>query len=479
MTRSIKKITTAAALLLGGLAITAATGWWAPHQVQHATDLQQPSVKNIAPATVQLAQATEPCAQVHQPKLPEPFFVPQAPKRTGFYVVKRGTKAIPAYFEQSADFLAAGQMDNGAWPSTMLEYAPEAMNFDKNQPDVGSTSVCALALTRNGSNLHSGRHRQHVRKALNFLLETTENAPDSLAAIGAPLQSELAANYFGGGAGYAAVTQPQIKLGTLVDAPLMIRFFAGVLPMAEGDTALQGRIQAAMQVCVDKIFMGQQKDGSIKGGTWAGELQSGLALSALEQAKASGCEVDKQKFNKLRRFTGHLITTDGKAFSGSSAGVPLYALACSQRSHAATAQLALAELAAYAPDSLLETSNEVLEAQLVQSGLIAPVAKNRVLALKKYLSFTKLLNDPTVLQGYGNNGGEEYISFMLMSESAQVAGGHNWDAWHGRMQAFLEKTHNPDGTFSGYHCITSPTFVTAMAMLLLTADHDETLAARP
>ena len=84
----------------------------------------------------------------------------------------------------------------------------------------------------------------------------------------------------------------------------------------------------------------------------------------------------------------------------------------------------------------------------------------------------KLLSDERVLSGFGNNGGEEFLSYMMASESLVVTGDNEWDKWYTRMNHLFERVQNQDGSWSGHHCITSPVFCTAAVILTMTADRD-------
>ena len=83
-----------------------------------------------------------------------------------------------------------------------------------------------------------------------------------------------------------------------------------------------------------------------------------------------------------------------------------------------------------------------------------------------------MLNDDAVLQGFGNNGGEEFLSYMMTSESLAHAGGEDWSAWYEKMNERLSAIQNGDGSWSGHHCITSPVFCTAAVIMTMTADRD-------
>ncbi|MEO1628029.1 MAG: hypothetical protein AAFV25_22960, partial [Bacteroidota bacterium] len=90
------------------------------------------------------------------------------------------------------------------------------------------------------------------------------------------------------------------------------------------------------------------------------------------------------------------------------------------------------------------------------------------------------LNNDAVLTGFGNNGGEEYLSYMMTAESFVAEGNQkSWDNWHKKMAGLFDKVQNGNGSWTGQHCITSPVFCTAAVIMTLTADRDaELLMAR-
>lgn len=84
----------------------------------------------------------------------------------------------------------------------------------------------------------------------------------------------------------------------------------------------------------------------------------------------------------------------------------------------------------------------------------------------------KRMQDDQVLSGFGNNGGEEFLSFMMTSESLVITGGKEWADWKEKMNGILKKIQNQDGSWNGHHCITSPVFCTAAVILSLTVEQD-------
>src|SRR5205085_2606804 len=80
------------------------------------------------------------------------------------------------------------------------------------------------------------------------------------------------------------------------------------------------------------------------------------------------------------------------------------------------------------------------------------------------------MDDPSFMNGFGSNGGEEFLSYMNIGESLVVKGGPEWAKWDHSMSANLTRIQNPDGTWTGHHCITGRTFCTAAALMVLTVD---------
>src|SRR6185503_14319098 len=62
--------------------------------------------------------------------------------------------------------------------------------------------------------------------------------------------------------------------------------------------------------------------------------------------------------------------------------------------------------------------------------------------------------DTSFVGGFGSMGGEEFISYMNVSDSLVRAGGDDWKKWNGKIKEHLVKLQNQDGTWAGHHCIT-------------------------
>ena len=87
------------------------------------------------------------------------------------------------------------------------------------------------------------------------------------------------------------------------------------------------------------------------------------------------------------------------------------------------------------------------------------------------------LADPRFVTGFGSIGGEEFFSYLNISDSLHRAGGPEWERWNSDMKAKILKMQNEDGTWAGHHCITGRVAVTSAAILMLVADRENLLTS--
>ncbi len=84
----------------------------------------------------------------------------------------------------------------------------------------------------------------------------------------------------------------------------------------------------------------------------------------------------------------------------------------------------------------------------------------------------RVQNDNALLTGFGNNGGEEFLSYLMTSESLVITGGDSWKNWDEKMHRRLRKIQSGNGSWTGHHCITSPVFCTAAVIQCLNTYRD-------
>ncbi len=363
-------------------------------------------------------------------------------------------KPLAPFAERALDWLAAAQAEGGGWGagshSRQDVRDPRAVSIDP-----ATSAFAALALVRSGNTLTSGPYRENVSRALHYLLESVEAYPEEGPAI-----TDIRG------------TQPQAKLGQNIDVSMTAQFLTRMLKQTVGDPQLHERVEAAVDKCVRKLQRAQQADGSFTGGGWAPVLQSAMANSAFEMATNAGREVDEEAFDRLRRYQASNVDEDGTVRTDAAAGIDLYSVASSQRAIAADVRKARDKVAEAKRAGKLAPSAEVSEENLAAVGLSKDEAEQLASAYRQFKTTSEMLSNDDVLAGFGNNGGEEFLSYMMTAESLAAAGGNEWDKWHKMMSGRLEKVQNQNGSWSGHHCITSPVFSTAAVVMTLTADRD-------
>jgi hypothetical protein len=373
----------------------------------------------------------------------------------------------------------------------------------KDPPDVGNTCIAALALIRAGNTPAKGPHAKQLAKAIDFI-ETHVEQADTDSLFVTPIRD----------------TQLQSKIGRYVDTfltALVLSELKGQMP----DEKSEKRLFAALNKTVGKIEKNQQADGTFAGNAgWASILSQGLASKALNRAFQNGVAVKAETLDKdfaqtvaaldsakiapaaslaaggvasSRIVTGSspadtatvtapvaapttsvartagLPTKGPVATSGpSDAGVQLYFsagntsriqdIANSNGVRMQKAEATIADPKAAAP------AKEAAKQELKQLREIS--AKNG----EALAGITGRLDDQSFLAGFGNNGGEEFLSYMNISETLFVQGGDKWKDWDRKICTTVEKVQNQDGSWSGHHCITGRTFCTSAALLTILAD---------
>lgn len=369
-------------------------------------------------------------------------------------VNSKDLQPIPAWLEKGIAWLAEAQFENGGWGAGSHSHQqirdPLAV-----QVDPATTAYSAIALIRSGSTLEAGPYHQNVKRALDYLLNLVETAPKDGNRI---------SNISG--------TQPQAKLGQNIDVSICLQFFTRVLPLAKSNDTLSGRLATAIDICISKLQKAQSSDGSWTDQGWAPVLQSAAANSALEMAAASGARVDDEALERSRDYQKKNIDASGSVTTDAAAGVSLYSISSNQRANAKQAREAEEIIARARKEGKLKPSDVVSEDNLRRSGIDKSKAEKLAAGYAQSEIVKDKIYDDSVLAGFGNNGGEEYLSYMMSSEALVMAGGKEWQDWRSKMSGRFEKVQNPGGSWSGHHCITSPVFCTAGVILTMTADRD-------
>ncbi|MCZ6787721.1 MAG: hypothetical protein O7E54_11230 [Planctomycetota bacterium] len=365
-------------------------------------------------------------------------------------------RPIEPFVKNALVWLVKAQHESGGWGAG--SHAKQQIRDPRAvQTDPATTAFTVMALIRAGNTPTSGEYKDAVRHATEYLVKLVEIAPEK-----GPKITTLTG------------TQPQQKLGHLVDTSMTVQLLSRVLPMLPKEDALRARVDTALDKCLTKLENSQATDGSwAGGGGWAPVLQSSLGCSALELALVAGKNVDGAKLALARSYQrGNFDAKTGKVKADKAAGIDLYAFAGSSRGGAGQARAAneivnkAKREGKVAEDA--EVSKETLEAAGVSTNAAIGLAGAATASRKQIAR----LDDEKMLAGFGNNGGEEYLSYMMTSESLIITGDKKFKDWNDKMHQRLKKIQSKDGSWTGHHCITSPVFCTAAVVQCLTTDRD-------
>jgi hypothetical protein len=286
--------------------------------------------------------------------------------------------------------------------------------------DVATTAISVMALLRDARG--SGAHASAIERGVLFVVSAVEKSPLEGARLDGPQG-----------------TQPQYKLGQNVDT-----HFAALLLGEVSETMsakVEKRLQPAYDKALTKVANGQQSDGSFDSQGWATVLSSSVAAQSLYTAKKNGKVISDDVLARNQDFQRKLVDADTGRFDASKgAGVDLYAAASSLRGN---------QQAAEAPSS--------------------PEARERAVEATEVTADSVRRETERMIRGFGSVGGEEMLSYMMISDSLAEERGEDWTQWQQRIGTHLAEIQNTDGSWSGHHCITSTPFVTAAAVMTLGA----------
>jgi hypothetical protein len=353
------------------------------------------------------------------------------------------------------NWLARAQLRSGGWGSgshyNQHQFDPHAV-----EADPASTALAAMAFLRSSEKPFAGEYANQLRKACEYILQSvseSENNPRNITSL--------------------TNTQPQTKLGRNIDVILAAQFLTNCLQFLNANDPLRPKLQVALQKCVVKIQHSQDQDGAWKDGGWAPVLQSALANNALESAKDAGVKVDDAVLEKSRNYQkGNYNVKTQSAVTGKAAGVMLYSISSTARASAKEARAAKDKMEEAKKSGKLPPMAELNADNLVKAGYSESEAQKYATAYEVSVAASRRAQEQDVVSGFGSNGGEEFLSYLMTGESLVINGGNEWQKWYETMSGRLVQIQNNDGSWNGHHCITSPVFCTATCVLILSVNKD-------
>lgn len=292
--------------------------------------------------------------------------------------------------------------------------------------DVATSALSILALIRDGGGVEA--HKSAVTRGVSFVSRVVLDSPKDKPELNTPLQ-----------------TQPQYKLGRLVDTHLAALMLGEVVGHLDEQTDILAN-QAYDRV-LGKVQMAQKDDGSFDDNGWAPVLSSSIAASSLMRGWEMGKDVSPEVLQRNERYQAQQVDTATGSFDSSAgAGVELYSVATALKGNSEVKKRASASPGRGEAQQTAQAAEDT--------------AVDRVMADA----------DGRLMAGFGSAGGEEMLSYMMISDSLADADADKFASWNERVGGYLVGTQNADGSWAGHHCITSRTFVTAAAMMTLGAD---------
>lgn len=386
-------------------------------------------------------------------------------------------KPLGDFTKKGLEYLVSQQQPDGGWGQGGGWRGGQngrREGNDVNDPsDLGNTCIATLALIRAGSTAKSGPYANQVARVAQFICGQIE-------------KSDVNGLYVTD----VRDTQLQNKIGQYVDtflAGLVLSELKGQMPNEEAGK----RLTTALEKTVAKIEKNQQQDGTFDGNTgWASVLSQGLCSKFLNRAAQQKVGIKdevlrrdyEQSVASLDRHSGEFkrgeplpAARSARPLGGrtivsgtSDAGVDLYNSASnagrisyfyeSNRAGEAKAAKIVNSTSSSEADKLA-ARNELSRLQEVRDAQKSSAD-----------GIVRKLSDKQFVAGFGNNGGEEFLSYMNISEMLVAQGGPQWEQWDKSISANLAQVQNADGSWSGQHCITGRTFCTATALLTLMAD---------
>ncbi|HEV3122924.1 MAG TPA: hypothetical protein VGY53_13510, partial [Isosphaeraceae bacterium] len=386
-------------------------------------------------------------------------------------------KPLSANVQRGLGWLAEHQLQSGGWGQGDEAAGMRGSSGDalRDQPNVADTCVAALALIRSGSSPTAGPYKDAVARAVRFVVTQVEGS-DSQSLSVSTVQG----------------TRVQAKLGPNIDtflASMLLAEVKGKMPAGEIK-----RVNLALDRVLEKIKRHQKDDGTFEGQGWAPILAQAMCGKGLNRARQAGAQVSglvlARAENSARMGFAQSASPSSPVLGGEASGGSAGSGAARARAMSRPAPASAAGVNLYfdaANLGVLQDSVNTNRAQLPELRDKAAHAKDikerdeakrelsRIQVAEKanteaQVTVIARLGDKQFTDGFGSNGGEEFLSYMNISESLVVKGGPEWKQWDDGITKNLNHVQNDDGSWSGHHCITGRTFCTSSALLVLMAD---------
>jgi len=360
-------------------------------------------------------------------------------------------KALSDKVKLGLGWIVKAQLADGGWGQ-----GDESRDMGGGQPLAGTSNVadsCVAiqALMRSGSTPKEGDYTEQILKGVEFVC-TKIDAADNDSLYVTDVRG----------------TRVQSKIGAFVDTFLAAQVLSDVSGQMPTEPA-NARVNAMLVKTVRKIEKNQQKDGGFAQGGWAPALGDGLAAKAMNQMAVREQGVSEDSLKRMDAKAMRDYDEKGnKVDAAGSASVELYARS-SNSSNFANAEFRYEKK----QEELEKIANNPATQPAARAAAqqeLAIVGELRKEAQQAQQGAVARMNDKNFTDGFGSNGGEEFLSYLNVGEGMAVRGDPAFAEWDKKMTDNLSRVQNDDGSWSGHHCITGKTFCTSSALMVLMVD---------
>jgi hypothetical protein len=368
-------------------------------------------------------------------------------------------KVLSSTVDKGLAWLAAHQLKGGGWGQG--DESPQMGNSMQKMSDIANvadTSIATLAFLRAGNTARAGKYAANVQAGVDYVVGQVEESDT---------ESLKVTNVTG--------TRVQMKIGTYADT------FAALMMLNEARGAMKdgvsnARVDAALKKIIKKIERTQKDNGQWDNNGWAPVLTQAMAARGLNRAARAGFDVNKTVLARIEQQAAGKFNASTMQFSSEGgAGVEMYGAAATSgalRDDAQTKRQRAEKMKeaakAHYRDNEMKSPDAPTPAEIGAAEAEAKKAEKQASDSDHALAMRTM--DSKFTSGFGNNGGEEYLSYLFISETLVQKHDDTWLKWDEHISKMVDKVQNSDGSWTGMHCITGRTFCTAAALLVLMGD---------
>ncbi len=271
--------------------------------------------------------------------------------------------------------------------------------------DIGCSAMVGLALLADGSTPSQGPNKTHLKRIVNYLIGCVERMPN-------------------GNITSQSGTQLQNKIGSQAHTFFALLFLSQIC----GEIGIHRKTRETVGKLVSTVVKSQSPRGDWGQESWAPTLGTVMGWTSLRSSHFAGFRVG----GSPEKTADHLMKQMNSSLNS--------------RQHWM--------------HSLYKNATGIRV-------LYAMGKEEEAVSKKAFANVLKLVTRDNT--AFNQAGGEEFLAFHLITETMLQKEGKDWATWFPKVRDKMLDVQNDDGSWTGHHCITSRTFCTAAACLVLSA----------